>query len=241
MSEFEFSRWARPEFAQNFMEAADHFMPLRPSMMATLGAFYRFFILPNAAAQRILELGSGHGAHAHALLKINPALEATLIDGSDTMLKSAQDRLAGFSGVRFIQSSFQELLECDPVKGRFHFILSSMAIHHLSLAEKHRLFKYIFKHLEAGGWFLNIDVTLAPDSRLEEWYLSLWADQIQELEKQTKPASTHLGVIQRYKESPDDKPDTLVDQLTALREAGFSGVDCIFKDGIFTMYAGQRK
>jgi len=38
----------------------------------------------------------------------------------------------------------------------------------------------------------------------------------------------------------DNKPDTLEDQLNALREIGFIEADCYYKYGIFAMYGGRK-
>jgi len=35
--------------------------------------------------------------------------------------------------------------------------------------------------------------------------------------------------------------ETLDAQQGALREAGFSDVECFFKDGLFTIYGGQKR
>jgi tRNA (cmo5U34)-methyltransferase len=47
-------------------------------------------------------------------------------------------------------------------------------------------------------------------------------------------------IIRRYMESGDNRPDTLDDQLNALKSIGFSSVDCYYKYGIFTVYGGKK-
>ena len=48
-------------------------------------------------------------------------------------------------------------------------------------------------------------------------------------------------LIRRYKDpSSMNKPDTLGNQLKALEEAGFSDVDCYFKNGIFAVVGGKK-
>jgi len=47
-------------------------------------------------------------------------------------------------------------------------------------------------------------------------------------------------IIQRYKDNRDNKPDTLDEQLNALKSVGFKDVDCYYKYGIFTMYGGRK-
>ena len=53
---------------------------------------------------------------------------------------------------------------------------------------------------------------------------------------------TPEDLIRRYKDpSSTNKPDTLGDQLKALESAGFTDVDCYFKNGIFVVFGGQKK
>ena len=48
------------------------------------------------------------------------------------------------------------------------------------------------------------------------------------------------NIIKRYKDLGENKPDTLEVQLKALKEIGFSEVDCFYKYGIFTIFGGKR-
>ncbi len=48
----------------------------------------------------------------------------------------AMERLEGFKNIRFTRTSFQEILERDILDDDFDFIVSSLAIHHLSTDEK---------------------------------------------------------------------------------------------------------
>ena len=47
-------------------------------------------------------------------------------------------------------------------------------------------------------------------------------------------------IIRRYKDNEDNKPDTLDDQLNALKNMGFHEVDCFYKYGIFSIYGGRK-
>lgn len=46
--------------------------------------------------------------------------------------------------------------------------------------------------------------------------------------------------MRRYKDNKDNKPDTLDNQINALKEVGFKEVDCFYKYGVFTMYGGKK-
>lgn len=240
MTEFSKSQWSKSEFTQEYRDNADIYIVERKRLFEILLSFYKHFMAHNPG-NKILDLGCGDGIITHELLKIDDSIEATLIDGSGDMLKNAKERLKGFQNINFIKASFQEILDKEIALQDFNFIVSSLAIHHLSSEEKKALFKVIYTHLNVDGYFLNIDVILAPAETIEHWYISLWRDWMAERKTMLGIAGNdNDDVIQRYKASTDNKPDTLNEQLNALTSVGFKDVDCYYKYGIFTMYGGRK-
>ena len=241
MTGFNKSQWAKPEFTQKYRDGADDFIVERKRLLEILKSFYKHFIA-NKPHSNILDLGCGDGILISELLKIDNSIEATLIDGSEDMLNKAKDRLKAFGNLHFIRASFQELLNNNTtLQGYYDFIVSSLAIHHLTMEEKTALFKIIYSHLNVDGYFLNIDVVLAPSDALEQWYLLLWKQWIDERKSFLGIVDSHYDdVIRRYKDNTDNQPDTLAAQLNALQIIGFKDVDCFYKYGIFTMYGGKK-
>ena len=240
MREFNKSHWANPEFAQDYRESADVYVVERRRLTEILKSFYGHFI-GNKSSNSVLDLGCGDGIITYELLKIDGSIEATLIDGSEDMLNKAKDRLRDFKNIHFIHASFQEILNKNFALQEYNFIVSSLAIHHLTMDEKIALFRTIYAHLNNEGYFLNIDVILAPSDALEQWYLSLWKRWIEERKSFLQIEGTHHeDIIRRYKENTDNKPDTLDAQLNALQTIGFKDVDCFYKYGIFAMYGGRK-
>ncbi len=95
--------------------------------------------------------------------------------------------------------------------------------------------------MKRGGYFVNIDVVLAPTGPLEKWYLSLWKDWIDERTWDLGlEGGKFKGIIRQYKDAEENKPDTLNAQLSALRSIGFEDVDCYYQYGIFTMFGGKK-
>ena len=238
MSDFDSSQWTDSEFSLEYRTYANDYLPDRFKLIEIVKSFFRHFI-HKADSPRVLDLGCGDGLVVHELLKSGDRIRATLVDGFSEMLESAKKRLADFDAVQFVQATFQDLLEDDPLQSDFDFILSSFAIHHLEMEEKKALYKYIYRHLNTDGFFLNLDVVLAPYQDLEEWYLSLWREWINvNVDSDKKPDL--LPVPQQYKDNPDNFPDTLSSQVEALEEIGFKNVDCYYKYGIFTIFGGKR-
>lgn len=240
MNEFDKSNWAKPEFSRGYRDNADVFIVERRLMLSILQSFYLHFI-KNGSRRTVLDLGCGDGIVTSVIAGVDSRISATLVDGSGDMLKKARERLSGLNKTTYIRSSFQEMIRGNTVLGKFDFIASSLAIHHLSMDEKKALFEKVYRLLKRGGYFLNIDVVLASSGPVEEWFLSLWKDWINERAWDLGIKENQFeNIIDGYKDNRDNKPNRLEDQLDALRAAGFADVDCYYKYGIFTIFGGRR-
>lgn len=245
MTEFSKSQWIKADFAREYRENADIYIMDRDRLLGIVRSFYNHF-MGNKNGINLLDLGCGDGIIATELLKIDGSIAAILIDASEDMLNKAKENLKDFEKIQFIKTSFQEIinddiLSKDLLNKDFDFIVSALAIHHLDMNEKITLFKRIFSYLKVDGYFLNIDVVLAPTEPLEKWYLLLWKNWIAERKKSLGIEGNYYDdIIQRYKDNRDNKPDTLEFQLKALKTVGFRDIDCFYKYGIFTIYGGKK-
>jgi tRNA (cmo5U34)-methyltransferase len=238
MSEFKKSRWVDNQFSQNYRDDAGIYLPFRSIFIEVSKSLYRYFI-SQKDKPKVLDLGCGDGLFAQELSKSFKPLNVTLMDASPEMLEAAKKRLAGQNDYNYIQASFRQLLADDPLNDEFDFVYSSLAIHHLPLDEKKKLYAFIYSHLSSEGWFLHYDVVLPPSGQLEKWYLSFWREWIK-----TSPSKGRreqlMGIPDQYKANPDNLPDTLESQLQVLKDIGFSNVDCYSKYGIFSLFGGSK-
>jgi tRNA (cmo5U34)-methyltransferase len=238
MSKFEESRWADSEFSHGYRDNADTFLPFRRQFIEVAKSLYGHFISQNPEA-KVLDLGCGDGLFIQELSRLFQPTKVVLVDGSAEMLEAARKRLTGQDGNSYIQASFQQLIADDPLAESFDFIYSSLAIHHLPFAEKKKLYAYIYQHLCPDGHFVHYDVVLSPSAKLEQWYLSLWRQWIKEHSDRERNEKLE-GIPDQYRGNADNMPDPLKIQLAALKDIGFSDVDCFYKYGIFSLFGGSK-
>jgi tRNA (cmo5U34)-methyltransferase len=107
----------------------------------------------------VLELGTGTGETAAALLDRHPGAELVGIDESSAMLGAARSRL-GTDRVSLHVGRLEEPLP----EGPFDLVASALCVHHLSGAEKRDLFARVAGVLGPGGRFVLGDVIVPEDS-----------------------------------------------------------------------------
>jgi tRNA (cmo5U34)-methyltransferase len=184
------------------------------------------------AALRVLDLGAGTGLLSMFVAEKFPHARILLVDISEEMLKKAQNRFAG-AGERFTfrLADFSE----EPLPGRFHAVLSALAIHHLPHARKATLFHKVYDSLEDGGVFINADQVLGATPEIEARYHETWLRQVR---ARGVSAADLAAAVERMK---DDKMATIAAQLNWLEEAGFRSVDCWYKSYNFAVYGGRKE
>jgi len=236
-TKFDRSRWADRKFSQDYRDEASYYLPFRQLFVEVTKSVVEHF-LAHKTTIKLLDLGCGDGFFVE---RFNPGPDddVVLIDGSNEMLEASKRRLSTYGNIRYIRSSFQELVMSDPLSEKFDLVFSSLAIHHLVQNDKFNLYRYIYDHLEENGIFINYDVVLAPSDRLEDWYISFWQQYI-DRNDQTEINDRMKMIPYSYKDNPDNVPDTLEDQINALKKIGFSNIDCYFKFGVFCLFGGTK-
>ena len=190
----------------------------------------------------ILDLGCGDGGITERIRDLYPDNRYYLLDGAAAMLDKARQRLVG-ENIHFIQQTFEAYLDLPPDDAKYDFIFSVNAIHHLDFLAKSQMFAKLYRELQMGGLFINIDVVLPSSARSEQWQFKMWGDWINET-LHRKGMEEDLGkydrLPSRYKSGLENKPSALFDQLELLRKIGFRDVDCFYKYGIFTIFGGTK-
>jgi trans-aconitate methyltransferase len=130
-------------------------VPRRGEMMAALVAAAPF---DAQEPIRILELGSGDGLLSATLLERFPRASLRALDGSDSMRRAANARLAAF-GDRVRVAPF-DLPTLDWWVRMFgvDLIVSSLALHHLNDAKKRYFYKAAAERMSPYGALLIADL-----------------------------------------------------------------------------------
>jgi tRNA (cmo5U34)-methyltransferase len=107
------------------------------------------------AVQRVLDIGTGTGETAAAVLHRHPGAMVWLVDESGDMLEAARQRLTPEQVERVSVADMRAL----PVDGEFDLVVSALAVHHLPTADKRAVFERVYALLRAGGRFVLAVVT----------------------------------------------------------------------------------
>lgn len=203
--------WAETDHAREYLERAD-LISHRGEGEAALLEF-----IPRSA-RTILDLGTGDGRLLAIVRREHPETDAVAVDFSPAMLEAARKRFAGDSRVTVVEHNMDGPL---PSLGTFDAVISSFAIHHLVHERKRELYGEIYRALNAGGVFCNLEHVASPTPRLHEEFLQ------------------RIGFTVET-EDPSNKLLDVETQLGWLRGMGFADVDCHWKWRELALLVGRR-
>jgi len=226
-----------------YRDIADVAVPHRQELIATLVAAVPF---ADDEPVKILELGSGDGRLAEALLTVFSRATLTALDGSESMRRETAARLARF-GDRARVAAF-DLTALDWWDRMFgvDVIVSSLCLHHLNDAKKQYLYKAAAERLSARGALLVADLIDPQHPALHRLAADQW-------DARAKAQADRLGspeLFQRFVDArwnhfrfpdPADRPSALFHQLVWLRHAGFSSVDCCWLRAGHAVFGGFKQ
>lgn len=215
-----------------FQEGADTYDQARRRLIPPFEALYGTAVaalsIGRRAPQQILDLGAGTGLLSARIRAAHPEAELTLLDGAPAMLEQGRKRLG--EDARYLVGDLADPLPTGP----WDAIVSALAIHHLGDLDKRSLFARIHGAVRPGGVFVNAEQVAAPSRRLEEAYRSWHRDGAGALGCR---ADLWCAAEQRMQW---DRCCDLESQLGWLREAGFTDVDCLFKQYRFAVIFAER-
>ncbi|MEM7477478.1 MAG: bifunctional GNAT family N-acetyltransferase/class I SAM-dependent methyltransferase [Planctomycetota bacterium] len=201
-----------------------------------LWALFRY--IPNSVRQleqeralRVLELGSGTGNLTVAIHERFPSAKITAVDLSQSSLDIAAKRSVGQS-IDFVQA---DLREVDFDSECFDLILSTIALHHLTSAEKQALFASCLRWLTPGGVLSYSDQFAGATEEIYSMHMEEWQKA-----SRAAGASEQEWEMWMQHQAEHDFHDCLPDQLQWLQQSGFEQVDCVWRHLLWTVISARK-
>ena len=210
-------------------------VPRRVEMIGTLLSLVPF---GRDEQFRAVELGSGEGLAAAALLDRFPRATLVALDGSESMRQATRAATSRFAGrVRIEPFELASLDWWDVMRG-VDVVLTTLCLHHLNDAKKQYFFKAAAERLSARGALLVADLVEPQHQIVRDMFADSWDASVRaQADALGMPELANRFVEARWNHyrtlDPADRPSALFHQLVWLRHAGFAAVDC------FWMYAGH--
>ena len=179
----------------------------------------------------VVDLGTGTGALASAILDAVPRARAVLVDIDPAMLAVAGGRVAKHRHRAELRASsfFDPLPPCDA-------IVASLALHHVpDIENKRALYTHVHRALRPGGVFLMGDATVHESGPEHDRIYAQWAAGMAEVGIAHEAATALFTQWAR-----EDRYYPLAVELDALAAAGFTHPECFWKRGAMTVYGGFR-
>ena len=236
------------EASETFLDLGEIFVPRRGEQTeALLG------LIPARTdeAFTIVELASGGGVLAEAILKRFPACRYIALDGSETMRTQMKTRLAAYADrLTILPFLLEESAWRDALPTPLRCVVSSLCVHHLDDEQKQVLFRDMFARLESGGALLLADVIRPTTAQVAALYAQQYDEIVRE---QSMRVRGDLSGFEQFQElqwnyflydysdaTSTDKPSVLSAQLRWLHEIGYKDVDCFWLNAGHAVYGGYR-
>lgn len=225
--------------SETYRKLAAVVVPRRAEQMAALLTLMPF---GRDEAFHAVELASGEGRLAYAILQAFPKATLLALDLSESMRAETARRLAPF-GARARVGAFN--MAAHDWYGQLdgaNAVLSSLCIHHLDAAGKQALFAAVGERLTPGGAFLIADLIQHTRPQAGELFAATYDAVVKEQAGDSGLYEQFVSAQWNYYRYPDehDQPSPLFDQLTWLSKAGFQGVDCFWMQAGHAVFGGYK-
>lgn len=225
--------WTSPKAAQRYTRVQSEMVPGRSealSLIATLAA-----ACPSPRPS-FLDLGCGHGDVTAEILKAAPEASVAMVDFSGEMLRRAGERFANNDRVSILEQDLNSGLPTALAESRFDAVVSCFALHHIGPENRVALYRQIRGVLRHDGLFINGDRFLGESPAMGAWEFDTWVDWMTARAKERFGISKTSAEIRQSQlemdETLGDKPGSIWAMRDDLEKAGFTYVDCLYKNQI---------
>lgn len=173
--------------------------------------------------KELLDLGCGTGLELDEILYLHPHINVTGIDLSAVMLRKLREKHPDKKLTLVCGDYFSEALGTD----KFDCAVSFQTMHHFPKEKKLSLYKKINAALKEKGTYIECDYMVLTQEEED-----LWFSENERLRREN--VITDDGYY-HY-----DTPCTVNNQLTLLKEAGFTKVAQVFRIENTTMLVAEK-
>ncbi len=231
------------DLAAVYRQLAAIAVPHRAEQIATLLSLMPFGV---GEPFRVVELASGEGYLADAILRAYPKATLLALDYAESMREATATRLEPHAG-RGTVGTFN-MFDTDwyaQVEGA-DVVVSSLCVHHLNGAQKQAMFEALQGRIGERGALLIADI-LDPKG---ETARALFAATYDEIAKRQSAKIQGVDLYAMFLEetwnhfdhpSDDDQPSPLFEQLLWLRNAGLGSVDCYWMNAGHAIFGGYQQ
>ncbi len=233
--------WKDPQLVATFLTGVRAALPNADDQ---LDVMLRVLAFTGRPIDRVLDLGSGSGVLASAVLDRFPGATMVLADFSEPMLEAGRPRFPSPPHhLRVVD--FSTPLWTDAVRdlAPFDAVVSGFAIHHQPDESKRRIYAEIFELLAPGAPFVHIEHVASATPWIEHQFNELLVDRMYAYDQQTGGGRTREQVADDYVYRPDKAANILAPletQLQWLRQIGYLDVDCLFKIYELCLFIGRK-
>ncbi len=232
------------EIRARFDQEVERFSNLQTGQTATMDAALCMELIAQAAvrttpqATSLLDIGCGAGNYTLKLLSKMAALDCTLIDLSEPMLRRAVERIRPCTTGR-VRTLQQDMLSAPLGENEFDIAMAASTLHHLrDESEWAGMFSRIFRALRPGGSFWIFDL-ISHEGPIESLMRDRYGEYLSELKGGGAEGDRYRDTVFAYIEK-EDTPRPLLWQIDQLVAAGFTHVDILHKNACFAAFGGVK-
>lgn len=231
--------WKKSTLAATYLEGVRGAIPLAAEQIDVM---LRLIAACGRPVRRALDLGCGDGVLGQAILDRFPGAHVVLADFSEPMLDAARKRFSGRNAaVEFAAADYSDAgwLAAVASFAPFDAVVSGFSIHHQPDTRKREVYAEIFRLLESGGMFINVEHVSSPTQWLTSLNDELFVESLYRLHQNR----SREEVAAEYYHRPDKSANILAPvelQCGWLREIGFTDVDCYLKVFELAVFGGRK-
>jgi ubiquinone/menaquinone biosynthesis C-methylase UbiE len=215
-----------------------------PNAADQLDVMLRVLTFTERPIRRVLDLGSGSGVLAGAILERFPDAAILLADFSEPMLDVARPRFPSPPhDLRPIDFSTPAWVDLVRDLAPFDVVVSGFAIHHQPDQRKRAIYAEVFALLAPGAPFIHIEHVASASPWIEQQFNELLVDRMFAYDQATGGNRNRAQVSTDYVYRPDKAANILAPletQLEWLRQIGYQDVDCLFKVYELALFIGRK-